>query len=98
MPSLISPNQTATPREMLMWAALGVVVAGLLASFWMLCSDQVEKAHMRDAHAQVQRVAVSDCLSSMPRSTFHSCSSGTSGMQNAHGQVATTVPVNFTFR
>jgi hypothetical protein len=98
MPSLISPNQTATPREMLMWAVLGVVVAGLLASLWALCNDQVNKARMRDTNAQVRRIAVSDCLSAMPRSTFRSCASGTNGMQNADGQTATTVPVNFTFR
>ena len=98
MPSLISSNQTATPREMLMWALLGVLAAGLLASFWTLCNDQVQKARMRDANAHVQSVAVSDCLNHLPRSTFHSCASGMNGMQAAQERIATTVPVNFTFR
>ncbi|MES3002300.1 MAG: hypothetical protein V4787_16545 [Pseudomonadota bacterium] len=97
MPSLIAPNQTATPREMLMWAVLGILVAALLAAFWTLCNDQVQKARMRDENAQLQRTALSDCLSYMPRSTLHSCAGGGSGVQAAQAQ-ATTVPVNFTFR
>ena len=97
MPSLIAPNQTATPREMLMWAALGILAAGLLAAFWTLCNDQVQKARVRDANVQVRSVAVSDCLNHVPRSTFHGCATGGNVMQAAQAQ-ATTVPVNFTFR
>lgn len=87
MPSFIASSQPATPREMLMWAVMGTLVAGLLAAFWALCDQQVRKAQLRDAAAQGQRVAVSDCLGSMPRSTFRSCA-----------EAANTVSVNFTFR
>ena len=73
MPSPLSHPRAATPKDMLMWAGLGGLAVGLLVAFWMLCSQQVEKAQSRDASAHLQSVAVADCPRYLPRSTFNTC-------------------------
>ncbi|MBG9388257.1 hypothetical protein [Caenimonas aquaedulcis] len=73
MPTSSARTRAATPRDMLMWAALGLLAIGQLVAFWMLCSQQVARAQTRDAAAPVQRVAMADCQRAMPRSTFYTC-------------------------
>lgn len=60
-------------RERWMRVALGALAAAQLGAFWMLCSQQVRKAEMRDMSMEVQRVAVADCLQYIPRATLNSC-------------------------
>lgn len=69
------PGQAADPahRGRLFWGVLAVLVCGQLVAFWMLCSQQVRKAQMRDLSSQVQRVAIADCLQYIPRATLNSC-------------------------
>lgn len=102
--------ETRTPphqRSSLLWVALGVLAAGQLFAFWMVCSQQVRKAEARRDEAVVQQMALSDCLQYIPASTIASCSA-----RNRHdgdlnpADVATTdrtaltatMPVSFSFR
>jgi hypothetical protein len=55
------------------WAVVSALALVQLAAFWLLCSHQVRKAEVRDATAQVQRVAISDCLQYIPHATLHGC-------------------------
>lgn len=52
---------------------LVVLAIGQLVAFWMLCSQQVRKAQIRDVSLAVQRVAIADCLQYIPRATLNSC-------------------------
>ncbi len=109
---MLSPNFdkiAASPMGKLLWAAIGVLVVGQLITFWMLCSQQVQKAHMRDASQRVQRVAVADCLRHAPGATKNSCAGAVStdgrwdsrsvmAASQGRGEMNSTVPVNFVFR
>ena len=102
-------DETRTPaqqRSSLLWVALGVLAAGQLFAFWLVCSQQVRTAEARRDEAVVQQMALSDCLQYIPSSTIASCSA-----RNRHdgdvvpASVATdrtamtaTVPVSFSFR
>lgn len=101
----------ALPRDKLLWPVLGVLVAGQLVAFWMLCSYQVRKAEVRDAALHVQSVAVADCLRYIPRATLSSCAQrvdpnrrpdiqivgdGSPGARRA--VMSTVIPVGFAYR
>src|SRR5512140_2366052 len=72
MPFRTTTTTTNVSRNLFPALALALV-AGLLAAFWMLCSDQVRKAEARDAAARGQRIAVGDCLRDVPGATLSSC-------------------------
>lgn len=59
LPPLLDKTQP-TPADRWLWALLGVLVAGLLAAFWMLCQQQVDKAQVREAALHAERVAAQD--------------------------------------
>jgi bacteriorhodopsin len=97
----VAARAAASQREMILWAVLGTMAAGLLVAFWMLCSDQVRKAEQRDAGLRMQRIAMTDCLRYMPQSTMSSCAGqgqSPDGALNAMSTMGGSVPVNFTFR
>jgi hypothetical protein len=76
LPPLIDRTQRS-PADKWLWALLGVLVVGQLAAFWMLCSDQVAKAQVREAAVRAERIALRDdcaprngratCLPPMPQ-------------------------------
>jgi len=66
-------RSTDVSRNKLFWAIASAMVAGQLVAFWMLCSHQVRQAQARDASAQVERLAVADCLLTIPGATLGSC-------------------------
>jgi hypothetical protein len=70
------PEKTAlAQRDRVLRVALLALAIGLFVAFWMVCSQQVRKAQMRDVTMQVQRVAIGDCLQYVPRATLNSCAS-----------------------
>ncbi len=75
MPPDLPQKSASAQRERLFRLALLVLATGLFVAFWMVCSQQVRKAQMRDVTMQVQRVAIGDCLQYVPRATLNSCAS-----------------------
>lgn len=69
---LLDP-ENGTPRDRVFWLVLTVLVSSQLLAFYMLCSHQVRKAEVRQAAAEVQRLATSDCLEYLAQSTIGSC-------------------------
>jgi hypothetical protein len=96
-------HTAAAPRDRAFWIAASVLVLGQLVAFWMLCSHQVRMAEVRHASAQVERLAVADCLRYVPNATMGSCSARMAPLDN---QVATAgqpapaesaTPVNYVY-
>lgn len=81
-------------RAKLFWAVIGVVLLGQLVAIYMLCSQQVRNAHVRETAIQVQRTAINDCLQYLPNATVGSCASRGS----ARTAATSPVPVNFIYR
>ncbi len=73
MPRRNQATAVTPHRDMLMWALLLALLIGQLIAFWMLCSDQMRKAELRNAGVQVERTALADCLVQVSQSNFHSC-------------------------
>ena len=48
------------PADKWLWALLAFLVVAQLVAFWMLCSDQVQKAEVRDAAMRAERLAMRD--------------------------------------
>ena len=85
-------------RAHLFWGLLSLLVVGQLIAFWMLCSQQVHKAAVRDATLHVQRVAISDCLRYVPGATLDSCAEGLGSGGRPAGVVATRANAADTYR
>ena len=66
----------------LFWAVILTLMVAQIAAFWMLCSEQVRKAEVRDATAQHQRLALADCMSA-PKSTVSGCVARAAALQGA---------------
>ena len=66
----------------LFWAVILALMVAQIAAFWMLCSQQVRKAEVRDATAQQERMALADCLGA-PKSTVSSCVARAAALQGA---------------
>jgi len=114
MPPRTTAITPAISRDKLFWAIASAMVAGQMVAFWMLCSSQVRKAEVRDVTAQVQRMAVADCLRYIPGATLSSCATtiapldrGAASMVVAHqGAPVNTaapaavgaIPVNYVYR
>lgn len=73
MPSRPTPQPAVLPRDQAFWLGATVLVLGQLVAFWMLCSQQVRKAEVRNAAMQVERLALADCLRYVPHATLTSC-------------------------
>jgi hypothetical protein len=63
----------AVPRDRAFWIATSVLLLGQLIAFWTVCSHQVSVAAARQANQQVERLAVADCLRTVPGATLASC-------------------------
>ena len=66
----------------LFWAVVLTLMVAQVAAFWMLCSEQVRKAEVRDATAHQERLALADCMGT-PRSTVSSCVARATALQGA---------------
>ena len=66
----------------LFWAVILVLMVAQMAAFWMLCSEQVRKAELRDATVRQERLALADCMSS-PKSTVSACLARAAALQGA---------------
>ena len=62
MPTDLPQESASAQRDRLFRVALLALAMGLFVAFWMVCSQQVRKAQMRDVSMQVQRGAIGDCL------------------------------------
>lgn len=103
MPSRPQTKTENIARDRVFWLAATVLVLGQLLAFWMLCSHQVRQAQVRHASAQVERMAVVDCLRQVPDATFSSCAAKAAPGDRAVAQFAAraggaeTVPVNYVY-
>lgn len=98
------PSHATLPRDRAFWIGASVLIAGQLLAFWMLCSHQVRMAEVRHASAQVERLAVAECLRYLPNATRSSCVQRVAPLDN---EVATmggratrqegAVPVNYVY-
>jgi hypothetical protein len=106
MPTATLAARKPSPREMLMWGFLAALVVAQLAMLWMVCSQQVQKAELRDAGVRTQRMALADCLH---QGTLSACASrleaaashGGSTLlarSTGSGNTNSTVPADFVFR
>jgi hypothetical protein len=59
LPPLLDKTRTS-PADKWLWALLGFLVVGQIVALWMLCSQQVRKAEVRDAELRVARVQMRD--------------------------------------
>ena len=69
---LIDPS-AQSPRSKLFWSVIAVVALVQLAALYMLCNQQVRNGKDRETALQVQRMAINECLESVPHSTIGSC-------------------------
>ncbi len=106
MPSRPHRQATAVPRNQAFWLGALVLVLGQLVAFWTLCSQQVRKAEVRNAAMQAERVALADCLRSVPHASLTSCGQRVAPLDGraqafagAPAQApAGVVPVNYVYR
>lgn len=106
MPSRPSRKPDVLPRHQAFWLGATVLVLGQLVAFWMLCSQQVRKAEARNAAMRVERLALVDCLRSVPHATLTSCGQRAvpldgraQALAGAPADAATSVvPVNYVYR
>lgn len=106
MPSRPPRHPAALPRNQAFWIGATVLVLGQLVAFWMLCSQQVAKAEVRNAAMQVERVALAACLRSVPHASLTSCAQriapldgGARALAGAPVDAGTSaVPVNYVYR
>ena len=106
MPSRPTRKPAALPRDQAFWLGATVLVLGQLVAFWMLCSQQVRKAEVRNAAMQVERVALAECLRSVPHASLTSCAqriAPSDGRAQALAGASTdaaasVVPVNYVYR
>ena len=100
--NVIEPD-AQSQRNQTFWVILGVLAAGQLFAFWLLCSHQVRKAEARHNEAVVHQMAQADCLQFIPGSTIASCTAGgavarASAQPAAKAAVSAAVPVSFSYR
>lgn len=106
MPSRPTRKPAVLPRDQAFWLGAAVLVLGQLAAFWMLCSEQVRKAEVRSAALQVERLALADCLRSVPQATLTSCAQRVAPLDGRAPALAgapanaapSVVPVNYVYQ
>ena len=64
---------TQEPRSSGFWWATGALAITLLATFWQVCSHQVDLAQARSSEHQMAQVALADCLQYIPGATVATC-------------------------
>lgn len=57
LPPLLDKSHPS-PADNWLWALVGVLVVGQLVALWLLCSEQVHKAEVREAALHAERVAM----------------------------------------
>jgi hypothetical protein len=90
---------TQEPRNPGFWWATGALTVTLLATFWLVCTHQVEQAQARNAEHQMAQTALADCLQYIPGATIATCTqriSPDNATQTAAVDAAT--PVGYTIR
>lgn len=95
MLSRLLDSHDASSRERLLRGVLLALVAAQLLAFYMLCSHQVRKQQARATAAQVERMAVSDCLQYLSNSTIAGCAGQLSQASQDGGAVRA---VNYAWR
>ena len=96
-------HTAAVPRERAFWIAASVLLVGQLLAFWMVCSNQVRMSEQRHASAQAERLAVAECLRTVPNSTIGACATRAGRPENqvaADGQPPRdegATPVNYVY-
>ena len=70
LPPLLDKTQPS-PADKWLWALLGFLVVGQIVAFWMLCSQQVQKAEAREAEVRMARMALRDDCA--PRNGHATC-------------------------
>lgn len=98
MLSRLLDTHDATPRDKLLRAVLLALVAAQLLAFYMLCSHQVRKQQARQTAAEVERMAVSDCLQYLTNSTIASCAGRPAAAAQPDGGSGGVTPVNYAWR
>jgi len=106
MPSRPTRRSAALPCDQAFWIGATVLVLAQLVAFWMLCSDQVRKAEVRSAALRVERLALADCLRSVPHATLTSCAQRTAPLDGRAQALAgapadpaaSVVPVNYVYQ
>lgn len=66
-------RNAAIPRDRAFWIATSVLLLGQLIAFWTVCSQQVSAAAQRHASEAVERLAVAQCLRTVPGATLATC-------------------------
>lgn len=74
-------NAQGSPSR-LFWAVILTLMVAQISAFWLLCSQQVRKAEVRDATVQQERMALADCLGAQ-KSTVSSCVARAAALQGA---------------
>ncbi len=69
----LQPNTSDASRDMVFWLTATTLVLGQLLAFWLVCSQQVRNAQVRQTASQVEQLAVADCLRYIPHATRISC-------------------------
>jgi hypothetical protein len=95
------PGTFFLPRDRAFWIAASVLLVGQLIAFWTVCSQQVRTAQERQGTQQVERLAVTDCLRTVPGATLSSCSRHAAPQDSqlaGESQADETVPVNYVYQ
>ncbi len=73
MLSILIEKVADAPRESLFLAVVLVTVGALLAAMYTVCNTQNQQMEERRALAEIQRLAVLDCLRVNPHVSYRSC-------------------------
>jgi hypothetical protein len=100
-------NTRAIPRDKFFWGVIMTLLLAQVVALWMLCSNQVRQAELRNASMRVERTAVVDCLRTVPDATLRTCAVRVAGKAEEQQDpniltgaawMSNTVPVSFAFR
>jgi hypothetical protein len=70
LPPLLDKSRPS-PADKWLWALIGVLVVGQVVALWLLCSQQVQKAEVREAMLRAERIAMRDACA--PRDGRATC-------------------------
>ena len=70
----LAKRASTSPGKMF-WLTVSAVMLAQIATFWMICAQQVRQAEARNATWEVERMAMADCLRYIPKATMGSCAS-----------------------
>jgi hypothetical protein len=106
MPSRPLSPTPAMLRDPAVLLVLMAVISVQLLAFYVVCSQQMQKAEERQSVARAERVATIDCLETLSQMTFASCAlrsakrqgSAVPNMMGAAGHAGSTVPAAYVLR